>query len=1081
MLVPLLIYLAARSNKSREVWWMIAFVTFSIIYLISYFVTVSIALPSSYLEPYASFNIVALLFVITSLTQLSYHCPQLIPNMANESFRILALSIAVIALVSGLLILSFFVETAPNRDALHDLILVIFLIEYVWLIALFLRRSLWLMRGLNDRGWIHKLLRPQRNAVVYRDLVLVSLVPITLAALHLNEQMFTSERYIAILTSIGAAFFIFLMLIFYVDSTFESITIMLKLVGISLFAMMALLSLVGHLMMPSLERMPIAVSPISQGEHMRFEPTPSFGYRAMTEPSLTALLFRPQNDLSAILGQRLDIENDESIQVELAFPFPFYGSEREGIYISDNGILTFDEPFDRAAFRKHAQPAIAPFLIDLLPEHGGSVYIKNEAEKSTITWYKMPSATADVGNTFRVVLYRSGQIDFVYDDIYWEQEYDSNHLHGVWLIGLLPGNETIISTRNLLNAQVSNRATSAPQRALVENLREDFMLHMHKQLQPLALLMFISVVGIAAGFPLFFRRALLQPLHALVRGAGRVDDGELSIALSVDNNDEIGYLTQSFNRMVASIQQREQALRDLNITLEKRVEERTGELARAKETAETASRAKSTFLANMSHELRTPLNAILGYAQLLQKRVPTQDPKQQGLDVIFESGQHLMSLIDNVLDLAKIEAEKVDYRPAPLHLFTFLNGIAKIVRYQAQAKRIRFRYTTPFDRVDGAQTAEGALQPTVPEYIVADERLLRQVLLNLLGNAIKFTDAGCVTLSLEAIANTQEPLLRFSVIDEGIGIAPEHLEKIFHPFEQGDVSASRGAGTGLGLAICQQLLQMMASRLHVQSQVGQGSTFWFVLSCKEAAPISAQPRAASSLVGYSGPRQQALVADDQEHNRQILRNMLTMLGFEVRMATDGQDAYEQALAHRPCLILIDLVMPRMNGIEAAAAMRKSFAAQEVNGPAPVIIAVSANAFAEEYTSSLAAGCDAFLPKPVNWQELNSLLLSRLDLPWLYESSDDETSTDEGQTHLEQVNEQLVSPEAFRKLHAAAIRGDMRAIQNIVTSLEPSTTRQRGFVHHLADLADGFQEKAILSLLEKHKNDFYPSTGHDSSD
>ncbi|WP_235526504.1 hybrid sensor histidine kinase/response regulator [Nostoc piscinale] len=433
-------------------------------------------------------------------------------------------------------------------------------------------------------------------------------------------------------------------------------------------------------------------------------------------------------------------------------------------------------------------------------------------------------------------------------------------------------------------------------------------------------------------------------------------------------------------------------LEEYNRTLETKVKERTLELQaknfqlqqeiherqRAEEAAAAANCAKSEFLANMSHELRTPLNGILGYTQIFQTDTSLSSQQRNGVNIIHQCGEHLLTLINDILDISKIEARKMELEFKEFNFSAFLEGIAEICRLRAEIKSISLVY-----------------QPLgyLPKLIRGDEKRLRQVLINLLSNAVKFTKkgrinfkVGYVTQDGDWILNGEEltsqsptPKIRFLVEDTGIGIAHEQLEEIFLPFKQVGEDSLKTEGTGLGLSISRQLAQMMGGELCVKSELGKGSVFWLDLELPEVEQQLNFDSEQSNIIGFTGSKRKILIVDDKWENRSVLVNILEPLGFEILEASDGLDCLNKIPNFQPDLIFMDLVMTGMDGFEATRRLRLLPNFKEV-----VVIAVSASVFEFNQQESRKVGCDNFLAKPIQKSELLEKLQVHLKLAWVYE-------------------------------------------------------------------------------------------------
>jgi PAS domain S-box-containing protein len=477
--------------------------------------------------------------------------------------------------------------------------------------------------------------------------------------------------------------------------------------------------------------------------------------------------------------------------------------------------------------------------------------------------------------------------------------------------------------------------------------------------------------------------------------------------------------------------------------------EHEDELRKAKESAEAATRAKSEFLANMSHELRTPLNGVIGYAQLLQRDRTLTAPQRDALDAISACGAHLLDLINDVLDLSKIEAGRMDVEATPSDVRQVAIDLKHVIGERAQRKGLRFVTTIATD---------------VPQRVVLDGRHVRQVLLNLLGNAVKFTPQGEVRLEIGARDGT----LQFDVIDTGIGIEAQNLTVVFQAFRQARSAAEAGGGTGLGLTISHRLVRAMGGELKVESVPGKGSRFYFALPLVEAPAAAAMTEVDSDAVSSDarlapGLQLAALVADDSSVNRRILASLLESAGVRVITAAGGMEAVELARQHRPDVVLMDLRMSDLDGFEAT----RRLGADPATSGIPVI-AVSASAWAEVRQTARDAGCVDFVAKPVKADVLFAKLQrhagARFVSPEIVpESPLPPLATDDGSRNL-----------ASRLREAAAI-GSVAELDALAEELSLAGDVPRTLGRRIAALTAAFDYDALLRLaasLETH---------HESSD
>jgi signal transduction histidine kinase/DNA-binding NarL/FixJ family response regulator len=497
-----------------------------------------------------------------------------------------------------------------------------------------------------------------------------------------------------------------------------------------------------------------------------------------------------------------------------------------------------------------------------------------------------------------------------------------------------------------------------------------------------------------------------------------------------------------------------------NATLFEQYQHRTGELARATQAAEAANRAKSEFLANMSHELRTPLNGILGYTQILSRDESLSQTHAKEIGIIQSSGEHLLTLINDILDLSKIEARKMELHPTDIHLPTFLEGIVGMFQIKAQQKpqvAFSFEKLTP-----------------LPPVIVADEKRLRQIIINLLGNAIKFTDAGEIKFRVGLLDDSASPSVDissqpitgrfiFEVVDTGIGMTPDQLDRIFQPFEQVAGAAYRAEGAGLGLAITKNLVEAMHGQLDVESEFELGSIFRLQLEMPVLWLIDTPRRSLLSreIVGYAGQRRKVLVVDDNSHNRSVLVDLLKPLGFILFEAVDGQEAIYQTMAVSPDIIFIDLNMPKMTGLETTKAIRQ-LPDLESFKHIP-IVATSVNAFSDDIKASMLAGCDAFLIKPIEVERLLALLELHLGVTWVYSPLSQIGNTNDKDL-LRNVDSLVPPPpETLAMMYDLAMKGELPRLGSEAGKLDEPYA---AFARELQRLVEGFEEDKILTLLDR---------------
>jgi signal transduction histidine kinase/CheY-like chemotaxis protein len=586
----------------------------------------------------------------------------------------------------------------------------------------------------------------------------------------------------------------------------------------------------------------------------------------------------------------------------------------------------------------------------------------------------------------------------------------------------------------------------------------DFMAQINANTRSTIMLCLLAL-GVAIASGLYTSRWITKPIVQLNKASEAIANGELNQQVDEEFKvNELSVLAQSFNRMAEQLRTSFTALANTNVELENRVQKRTIELQEAKEVADSANQAKSEFLANMSHELRTPLNGILGYAQILHHSRSLEDKERKGVDIINQCGTHLLTLINDILDLSKIEARKMELHPVELHFPSFIQGVVEICQIKAEQKGIAFTYEA---------------DPNLPMGVEADEKMLRQVLMNLLSNAIKFTEQGGVKLTVQTTAtNSEQPTkhrLRFAVEDSGIGIQSEDIEKIFLPFEQVGSIKKQAEGTGLGLAISQKMVEMMGGTLQATSQLGEGTTFWFEIELKETAQWNSLNSIVSTrgnVIGFEGEQRQILVVDDHWENRSVVVNLLEPLGFTMLEAENGQEGLDKALEWQPDVIVTDLTMPVMDGHEMIAQLRQY---SEISSDLVVIVS-SASVFESDRQKSLEAGANDFLPKPIQKETLLQSLQQHLNLEWIYEQQFESqaTNVEQNTTSVTQTTE-IIPPSVddVTILHDLSKKGLINDLLQEIDRIENLDPKLLPFTQTLRDLAKGFKLRQIKAFIEQY--------------
>ncbi len=551
----------------------------------------------------------------------------------------------------------------------------------------------------------------------------------------------------------------------------------------------------------------------------------------------------------------------------------------------------------------------------------------------------------------------------------------------------------------------------------------------------------------------FIMTNIKKPMALIIKGLESITKGDLNTTFKMNRKDEWALIETALNKMVSELKSLYVRIENSKDNLEKTVSERTRELGitnekleLAKETSEAANQAKSMFLSNMSHELRTPLNAILGFARLMTRDLTIGKEQQQRISIISRSGNHLLTLINDILDIAKIESGRETLNELSFDLSVFIDEITDLFQSRIIEKGLFFTLEENDD---------------LPRYVKSDKAKLRQVLINLLGNALKFTETGGLTLRVRSGALAKNiQTLHFEVEDTGIGIDSEQLENIFDPFAQAGQVQTDSMGTGLGLSICKSFVELLGGEISVKSKPGSGSLFRVDLAVALAvtAEASGIEESGPVVIGLQ-PGQSTwriLVVEDDSENRQLLNSLLLQVGFNTRQAENGEEAVALFKQWQPHFIWMDIRMPVMDGYAATKKIRELPGGKEVK-----IVAVTAHSFNEHHEKILAAGCDGLVRKPFQEHEIFDTVAQHLGVEYLLGETAEAPAPEETIPLTAEMLSKL-PVEIIEELREAARALNRDAIFATLERIEPQSP---SIASGLRSLLDNFQMGRIRALLD----------------